>query len=1772
MSRYLPSLPPRTTPRTTSTRLVFAFVLMVSLLIGMAASNQGQQQSEIPPPSASPSQQGSGEMPGHEVRANRYVPKANPPPANWDISDHPTDGELSASRIFGRALAKTDQPAIAEENRELASAMKQFERRHTTDDVSAITSFLDAHPQSPWRISVLTELGRLYNKSGYLSKALDAWGQAWETGKDSKDPQIRLVVDSAFGELVMLNARVGRVDALDALFAEMGKREVHGAATELVAGAREGLWMMKNKPERSLRCGPLAVNRIRAFLDPSKRGDVRILQTRSGKKGMSLVEVRDYSRLVGLNFQMAKRSLGAKMILPSVLHWKLGHYAALVQQKNGLFQIEDSAYGRDLWVTQNAIDEETSGYYLVPPGKLPTGWTPVSDKEGGTIWGKGQTSGPDPHRDGPCDKKTNGGCGSCQPMAQYDIHSLLVSLNIVDTPVPYTAGIGPNLPFQVTYNQRDGDQDSSLPFSNMGLKWTMNCLSYVEEESGPLGSVDLYEQGGGVFVFQNFTPNGTANAEAVAGMQTTVNPIGTCSVTGFFQQDVYSQSVLERSSAPTGHPDYYPIAPGAPPGTPPVLKDIAFDQPIAPTIYKRHLSDGSTEIYAQPADLSPSPTRVYLSQIIAKDGTNTITFSYDYVNSSNCYRVSAITDALGQVTTFSYGLTSDPLKVTKVTDPFGRSAQFQYNSLGQLTQITDIIGITSQFTYGPGDFINSITTPYGTTNFAYGDSSTDPTLPYNTRWIEATDPYGAKERVEFRNDSNEYIPSNETVVPQGSPLQFDDNYLNYRNTFYWSKQAMMIAPGDYTKARITHWCHDTDNPDEASGILESEKQPLENRVWYQYPGQSDTIMTGTSSLPSTVARVLDDGSTQAFRYQYNEYGNKTQAIDPLNRETDYSYYTNDIDLKQITQKNGQNQEIQAQYTYNSQHLILTATDAAGQGTSYTYTPDGQIQTLTRRRNGANETTTYAYVTDTSANGYGMVKSITGPVAGATTTFTYDNHSRVQTQADSEGYTLNFAYDDLDRLLTTTYPDNTFEQAVYNRLDMEWMQDRLGRWTHSFHDALRHLVAVKDPATRWTRYDWCPCGALEDIVDGNGNKTTFFYDIQSRVIRKAYADNTGLDYAYESTTSRLKSVTDAKSQRINYGYNSDNTLRQISYTDTDGNTLNPATPTVGFNYDTVYKRVTSMADGSGTTNYTYYPVTVPPALGAGKLATVTGPLVNSTISYSYDEYGRILTRSVNGAANTNTVAYDALGRMYSVTNPLGSFNLSYVNQTNRLKEMDYPNGQKSVYSYFALPADPRLQEISNQNTSGGNISTFDYGYDAAGEITTWNQLADANASNLHTMAYDAANQLLCDSETSGGASIHQYGYQYDFGGNRLIEQIDGNAKPAGYNNLDQLITIGGTAPSMVFTGTLNKPGTVAIAGGSPVSTVGNNNQFSVTAPVTSGINLLPIKATDVNGNVTTQHISVAVLGTGTLANLSYDLDGNLTNDGTNTYEWDAANRLVAINEPGGGRTQFVYDGLGRRVRITESANGTVVTTKNLIWDNREIIEERDASDNVTKQYFSQGMMLNGSPYYYTKDHLGSIRELINSTGTVVTRYDYDPYGRRTRTSGSVDSDFGYTGDYYHAPSQLCLTLYRAYSPSLGRWLSRDALANAYGYLPIETTLSLFSGYISTNLYDYVDGNPIKNIDKLGLCPHDCCHAKPLPDSDNACNDYGDDTYAGTSLKCFCRCAGNSRWSQQVRGCLACEHKNQVSPFTAHVSCYSYAGWPNAPWTTISLCYGACIGGM
>ena len=198
-------------------------------------------------------------------------------------------------------------------------------------------------------------------------------------------------------------------------------------------------------------------------------------------------------------------------------------------------------------------------------------------------------------------------------------------------------------------------------------------------------------------------------------------------------------------------------------------------------------------------------------------------------------------------------------------------------------------------------------------------------------------------------------------------------------------------------------------------------------------------------------------------------------------------------------------------------------------------------------------------------------------------------------------------------------------------------------------------------------------------------------------------------------------------------------------------------------------------------------------------------------------------------------------------------------------------------------------------------------------------------------------------------------------------------------------------------------------------------------------------------------------------LTYDANGSLINDGSKRrFEWDAANRLIGINYTGSNnRTEFAYDGLSRMVKIVEKSGTTIKSTRKFVWCGMERCEYRDANDAVTLHVYSEGQYSGTTPYYYTRDHLGSIREMLKSDGNVVGRFDYDPYGRSTTVKNTVP-DFNFTGLYRHSASNIDFAVYRAYDPDLGRWLSRDPIGESGGL----------------NLYGYVANGPTGDIDPLG----------------------------------------------------------------------------------------------
>src|SRR5207244_7060674 len=126
------------------------------------------------------------------------------------------------------------------------------------------------------------------------------------------------------------------------------------------------------------------------------------------------------------------------------------------------------------------------------------------------------------------------------------------------------------------------------------------------------------------------------------------------------------------------------------------------------------------------------------------------------------------------------------------------------------------------------------------------------------------------------------------------------------------------------------------------GIWESSKDQVEGRVWYNYAGQPVPQAAGSSSLPTKIGRVLDDGSTQLFMYAYDSFGHVTNSIDPVGRTFSYLYASNGIDLLETRQTRDGNNELLFRATYNAQHLPLTKAGADGQVTTFTYNARCQL--------------------------------------------------------------------------------------------------------------------------------------------------------------------------------------------------------------------------------------------------------------------------------------------------------------------------------------------------------------------------------------------------------------------------------------------------------------------------------------------------------------------------------------------------------------------------------------------------------------------------------------------------------------------------------------------------------------------------------------------------------------------------------------------------------------------------------------------------------------
>ncbi len=203
-------------------------------------------------------------------------------------------------------------------------------------------------------------------------------------------------------------------------------------------------------------------------------------------------------------------------------------------------------------------------------------------------------------------------------------------------------------------------------------------------------------------------------------------------------------------------------------------------------------------------------------------------------------------------------------------------------------------------------------------------------------------------------------------------------------------------------------------------------------------------------------------------------------------------------------------------------------------------------------------------------------------------------------------------------------------------------------------------------------------------------------------------------------------------------------------------------------------------------------------------------------------------------------------------------------------------------------------------------------------------------------------------------------------------------------------------------------------------------------------------------------------------LTYDPNGNLTSDGTHSYTWDHANRMLTAPN----NTSYTYDGLGNR--ISQSIGTTTPTVTQYLLDTQpgltKVLAQTTGTNTNHFIHAPRGIhaMQNnaGDWSYMAQDGLGSVRSEIDSLLKVSAVQNYAPYGEPFGGAGNFNTPFAFTGEPRDA-SGLQYHRARYYNPSLAIFPSLD---------PFEGTMAR---PMSLNGYSWVEGNTPNMVDPSGM---------------------------------------------------------------------------------------------
>ena len=588
---------------------------------------------------------------------------------------------------------------------------------------------------------------------------------------------------------------------------------------------------------------------------------------------------------------------------------------------------------------------------------------------------------------------------------------------------------------------------------------------------------------------------------------------------------------------------------------------------------------------------------------------------------------------------------------------------------------------------------------------------------------------------------------------------------------------------------------------------------------------------------------------------------------------------------------------------------------------------------------------------------------------------------------------------------------TYDRAQLSDLIRKGYLGSTGFWQHYLlgYDAFGNMTRMQVCASSAEREGYTtPITLASYTYEGNVNN--------GRLTTMTYGNGDSVSYTYDAF-DRQRTAAYNDGTTYHYDYSSDNALTRQYATDGDGK----VTEQYSYQYDSLGRLIHS------------------------RQSTANGALIQST-QHMYDAANRMTSQSwqfgtglyrqqysYTGVKADGTTDSSVDGTISAITTTIpGQLDVTSKYEYNDLRQLEkktvtVPNQNRGTttvytrsYTYAVIAEDDGCNRMgtrlaSTGYTFGSSSRSFDYTYDAAGNIQTvttgGTNVPAAAASKAYT--YDAQGQLA--TETDGSVSR---AYAYDTVGNIRSVTTDGAViKSFGYTNpswpdLLTSVTANGTTKDVLYEGQTQTSGVPS--SGNPV-TYYNGKDYSFAW--TKGRQLT-------EATVDGQNVKYA-----------YDMSGVRSSKqvGDTTYTYTTLSGKVMRQQWGEKSLEFVYDDGNQPFAVIYNDGST------------------------------------STLYYYVLNAQGDVAAILNSSGKLAASYDYDAWGNCT-VYDSSDAAIGdlnplrYRGYYYDAETGFYYLQSRYYDPAICRFINADGLFT--------------DGFIGANLFAYCANNPVNTVDPTG----------------------------------------------------------------------------------------------